>query len=80
MRFCKLDKGVRGPEATAASAQSELPWTCAYLEVNSTDADPHSTKPCSRMENGWDGYPAATASRREKPLRSLMSSRRPARD
>ncbi len=45
MRFCKLDKGeFVGREATAASAQSELPWICAYLEVDSTDADPHSSE------------------------------------
>jgi dimethylglycine dehydrogenase len=35
MRFVKLDKDYLGVEATRASADSsELPWICAYLEID----------------------------------------------
>ena len=33
MRFVKLDKSYLGAEATRASADGELPWVCAYLEI-----------------------------------------------
>ena len=45
MTFCRLDKGdFIGHEATARSKESELPWICAYLEVDAADADPHSSE------------------------------------
>ncbi|MFY0692697.1 MAG: GcvT family protein [Paracoccaceae bacterium] len=34
MRFVKLDKPFLGREATVASAESPLPWVCAYLEID----------------------------------------------
>ncbi|WP_371226884.1 FAD-dependent oxidoreductase [Roseovarius sp. 2305UL8-3] len=34
MRFAKLDKDYLGVEATRASAASDLPWVCAYLEID----------------------------------------------
>jgi dimethylglycine dehydrogenase len=33
MRFARLDKAYLGVDATRASAESPLPWICAYLEI-----------------------------------------------
>jgi len=33
MRFVNLDKDFNGKKATLASINSELPWICAYLEI-----------------------------------------------
>ncbi len=45
MRFVKLDKGdFIGHDATLASAESTLPWICAYLEVDADGVDPHASE------------------------------------
>ena len=45
MRFCKLDKGdFIGRDATVKSMQGELPWVCAYLEIETADADAHASE------------------------------------
>lgn len=33
MRFVKLDKAFEGEEKTKASLENDLPWVCAYLEI-----------------------------------------------
>ena len=33
MRFVRLDKEYVGVEATRASAEADLPWVCAYLQI-----------------------------------------------
>jgi dimethylglycine dehydrogenase len=35
MRFVRLDKDYLGAAETRASAQGDLPWICAYLEIES---------------------------------------------
>lgn len=45
MRFCKLEKGdFIGRDATVKSADGELPWICAYLEIDAEDADAHASE------------------------------------
>ena len=45
MTFCKLEKGdFIGREATIESKDLGLPWICVYLEVDTKDADPHSSE------------------------------------
>lgn len=45
MRFVKLDKGeFVGRDATIASSEGTLRWVCAYLEIEATDADAHSSE------------------------------------
>lgn len=34
MRFVKMDKEFAGKEQTQASLESDLPWICAYLEID----------------------------------------------
>ncbi len=45
MRFAKLGKdGFIGKEATETSAAGDLPWICAYLEIETKDSEPHGSE------------------------------------
>ena len=46
MRFVKMDKGeFLGRDKTQESLDREnLPWVCVYMEVDSVNADPHSSE------------------------------------
>ncbi|OED38777.1 glycine cleavage system protein T [Chromatiales bacterium (ex Bugula neritina AB1)] len=39
MRFVKLDKSFVGRNATCESADNELPWICAYLQIDSNGSE-----------------------------------------